>query len=274
MRDVNVVTQEKIHFIGGGQMAEAIIRASISNNTLSVDQISVSDINETRLQFLNTKYGVDTKSSQEQSLATADLIVVAVRPQDDLTTLGQIVQKFATSTAAIVSIVAGVTNEQLAGYFGADRSIIRVIPNTLTDTGYGYSGVALNAHATRDQVEHFLLGFGKVQYLDEALMDIFTGFGVAGPNYIYYFIESFVDAGVLAGLPREQAWKVALENVMGSVAMLQQTGLHPRQLLDINNSPGGVGMHGLFELNNSDFAAGLQRSVLAAVKRTTELGVK
>ncbi|OMD36333.1 pyrroline-5-carboxylate reductase [Paenibacillus odorifer] len=274
MRDVNVVTQEKIHFIGGGQMAEAIIRASISNNTLSVDQISVSDINETRLQFLNTKYGVDTKSSQEQSLATADLIVVAVRPQDDLTTLGQIVQQFATSTAAIVSIVAGVTNEQLAGYFGADRSIIRVIPNTLTDTGYGYSGVALNAHATRDQVEHFLLGFGKVQYLDEALMDIFTGFGVAGPNYIYYFIESFVDAGVLAGLPREQAWKVALENVMGSVAMLQQTGLHPRQLLDINNSPGGVGMHGLFELNNSDFAAGLQRSVLAAVKRTTELGVK
>lgn len=274
MRDVNVVTQEKIHFIGGGQMAEAIIRASISNNTLSVDQISVSDINETRLQFLNSKYGVDTKSSQEQSLATADLIVVAVRPQDDLTTLGQIVQQFATSTAAIVSIVAGVTNEQLAGYFGADRSIIRVIPNTLTDTGYGYSGVALNAHATRDQVEHFLLGFGKVQYLDEALMDIFTGFGVAGPNYIYYFIESFVDAGVLAGLPREQAWKVALENVMGSVAMLQQTGLHPRQLLDINNSPGGVGMHGLFELNNSDFAAGLQRSVLAAVKRTTELGVK
>ncbi|MEK3748488.1 pyrroline-5-carboxylate reductase [Paenibacillus sp. FSL E2-8871] len=268
------MTQEKIHFIGGGQMAEAIIRACISNNTLLVDQISVSDINEDRLQFLSTKYGIDTKSSQEQSLSTADLIVVAVRPQDDLTTLGQIVQQFASPTAVIVSIVAGVTNVQLAGYFGAERSIIRVIPNTLTDTGYGYSGVALNAYASRDQVEHFLLGFGKVQYLDETLMDIFTGFGVAGPNYIYYFIESFVDAGVLAGLPREQAWNVALENMMGSVAMLQQTGLHPRQLLDINNSPGGVGMHGLYELNNSDFAAGLQRSVLAAVKRTTELGVK
>jgi pyrroline-5-carboxylate reductase len=268
------VTQEKIHFIGGGQMAEAIIRASISNNTLSIDQISVSDINEARLQFLSTKYGIDTKSSQEQGLSSADLIVVAVRPQDDLTTLGQIVQQFASPTAVIVSIVAGVTNVQLAGYFGAERSIIRVIPNTLTDTGYGYSGVALNAYASRDQVEPFLLGFGKVQYLDEAFMDIFTGFGVAGPNYIYFFIESFVDAGVLAGLPREQAWSVALENMMGSVAMLQQTGLHPRQLLDINNSPGGVGMHGLYELNNSDFAAGLQRSVLAAVKRTTELGVK
>lgn len=255
-------------------MAEAIIRACIANNTLSVDQISVSDINEARLQILKTKYGVNTESSQEQNLSTADLIVVAVRPQDDLATLGQLVQQHAASTAAIVSIVAGVTNEQLAGYFGANRAIIRVIPNTLTDTGYGYSGVALNAKATLEQVEHFLLGFGKVQVLDEALMDVFTGFGVAGPNYIYYFIESFVDAGVLAGLPREEAWKVALENMMGSVAMLQQTGLHPRQLLDINNSPGGVGMHGLYELNNSDFAAGLQKSVLAAVKRTTELGVK
>lgn len=255
-------------------MAEAIIRASIANAALTADQISVSDINEARLELLKTKYSVTTEYSQEQALADAELIVIAVRPQDDLAALGQIVQQFAAPAAAIVSIVAGVTIAKLNGYFGAERPVIRVIPNTLTDTGYGYSGVALNAYATREQVEHFLLGFGKVQYLEESYIDIFTGFGVAGPNYIYYFIESLADAGVLAGLPREQAWKVALENMMGAVVMLQQTGLHPRQLLDINNSPGGVGIHGLYELNNSDFAAGLQRSVLAAVKRTTELGVK
>ncbi|WP_054942116.1 pyrroline-5-carboxylate reductase [Paenibacillus ihuae] len=264
----------RIHFIGGGQMAEAIIRACIAGETLTAGQISVSDVNEARLQLLKAKYNVDTESSQEQGLSAAELIVIAVRPQDDLVALGQTVRQFASPAAAIVSIVAGVTIEQLGDYFGAERPIVRVIPNTLTDTGYGYSGVALNAHAAREQVEDILLGFGKVQYLEESYIDIFTGFGVAGPNYIYYFIESFTDAGVLAGLPREQAWKVALENMLGAVAMLQQTGLHPRQLLDINNSPGGVGMHGLYELNNSDFAAGLQRSVLAAVKRTTELGVK
>ncbi|WP_044481983.1 pyrroline-5-carboxylate reductase [Paenibacillus antibioticophila] len=268
------MTKRRIHFIGGGQMAEAIIRACIAKGTLPAEQISVSDINEARLQLLNTKYGVNTEGRQEQVLSTAALIVVAVRPQDDLAALGHLVQQFASPSAAIVSIVAGVTIEKLGSYFGVERPIIRVIPNTLTDTGYGYSGVALNAFAAKDQVEDFLLGFGKVQYLEESLIDIFTGFGVAGPNYIYYFIESLADAGVLAGLPREQAWKVALENMLGAVAMLQQTGMHPRQLLDINNSPGGVGIHGLYELNNSDFAAGLQRSVLAAVKRTTELGVK
>ncbi|AKG37556.1 pyrroline-5-carboxylate reductase [Paenibacillus durus ATCC 35681] len=266
--------EKQIHFIGGGQMAEAIIRAVVTNQTISADRISVTDINEARLQFLSQTYGVNTDSAQEKFLAEADLIVIAVRPQDNLAALGHAVQQFAAPTAAIVSIVAGVTMDKLAGFFGEERPIIRVIPNTLTDTGYGYSGVALNAYANQDQVEEFLLGFGKVQYLDESLIDIFTGYGVAGPNYIYYFIESLADAGVLAGLPREQAWNVALENVFGAVIMLKQTGLHPRQLLDINNSPGGVGIHGLYELNNSDFAAGLQRSVLAAVKRTTELGAK
>lgn len=273
-KEVDELIGKQIHFIGGGQMAEAIIRAVINNQTISADRMSVTDINEARLQFLNKTYGVNTDSSQEKYLGEADLIVIAVRPQDNLAALGQAVQKFATPTTAIVSIVAGVTMEKLAGFFGAERPIIRVIPNTLTDTGYGYSGVALNAYANKDQVDGFLHGFGKVQYLDEALIDIFTGYGVAGPNYIYYFIESLADAGVLAGLPREQAWNVALENCVGAVAMLKHTGLHPRQLLDINNSPGGVGIHGLYELNNSDFAAGLQRSVLAAVKRTTELGEK
>ncbi|AIQ53453.1 pyrroline-5-carboxylate reductase [Paenibacillus sp. FSL R7-0331] len=268
------MAQKQIHFIGGGQMAEAMIRACIANRTLSAEEISVTDVNEARLQLLSDKYKVNTGSSQEHGLSAASIIVIAVRPQDDLAVLGQLVQQHAAPAATIVSIVAGVTIAQLGGYFGAERPIVRVIPNTLTDTGYGYSGVALNSHAARDQVEEFLLGFGKVQYLDEGYIDIFTGYGVAGPNYIYYFIESLVDAGVLAGLPREQAWNVALENMLGAVAMLRQTGLHPRQLLDINNSPGGVGMHGLYELNNSDFAAGLQRSVLAAVKRTTELGVK
>jgi pyrroline-5-carboxylate reductase len=261
-----------IHFIGGGQMAEAIIRAVTTNQALMADRITVTDLDEKRSQILNEAYGVQTDVPQETALANADLIVIAVRPQDDLAAVGRYIQQYAKPETAILSIVAGVTMEKLAGFIGEERPIIRCIPNTLTDTGYGYSGVALNSYASKEQVDDFLNGFGKVLYLDESLIDIFTGFGVAGPNYVYYFIESFADAGVLAGLSREQAWLVALENVAGAVVMLKQSGKHPRQLLDINNSAGGVGIHALFELNNSDFAAGLQRSVLSAVKRTTELG--
>ncbi|AIQ67294.1 pyrroline-5-carboxylate reductase [Paenibacillus graminis] len=265
---------KRIHFIGGGQMAEAIIRALISKGPYEAAQISVADVNEERSLYLKHTYGVRAAVSEAQEvlLAEAELIVIAVRPQDDLAAVGRFISAHAAGQAAVLSIVAGVSIARLGGYAGAERPIIRVIPNTLTDTGLGYSGAALNGFADKAQVDGFLNAFGKVLYLEEGQIDIFTGYGVAGPNYVYYFIESLADAGVLAGLPREQAWQVALENVEGAVAMLRHSGKHPRQLLDINNSPGGVGIHALYELNNSDFAAGLQRSVKAAVKRTTELG--
>jgi len=266
------MTMQNVHFIGGGQMAEAIMRAVVRNKTIAAEHISVSDPKEERLLFLSDTYGVQTHEAQESAIAKADLIVIAVRPQDDLVGVGHLIKQYSSKESAICSIVAGVTIHRLASFIGEERSIIRVIPNTLTDTGLGYSGAALNAYASKNQVDGFLNGFGKVQYLNESQIDIFTGYGVAGPNYVYYFIESLTDAGVLAGLPREQAWQVALENVSGAVEMLRHSQLHPRQLLDINNSPGGVGIHALYELNNSDFAAGLQRSVQAAVKRTTELG--
>ncbi|WP_019153544.1 pyrroline-5-carboxylate reductase [Robertmurraya massiliosenegalensis] len=261
-----------IHFIGGGQMVEAIIRAILANETVNKDEITVADISEQRNTYLMETYQVKASGEQMEALKKADIIVIGVRPQDDLASVGVQIREYSRKDAVVVSIVAGVTMEKLANFIGEERAIARVIPNTLTDTGYGYSGVALNSYASKEQVDEFLNGFGKVMYVEERLIDIFTGFGVAGPNYVYYFIESFADAGVLAGLSREQAWNIVLENVVGSVEMLKLSGKHPRQLLDINNSAGGVGINALHELNRSDFAAGLQRSVLKAVNRTTELG--
>lgn len=260
----------RIHFIGAGQMAEAIIRATLGNGTFTGDEITIADIDPQRVTLLTDKYRV-----REAAIAgDAALIVIAVRPQDDIDSVTENIRRQAAPQAIIISIVAGVTLRYLAATLGQERAVARVIPNTLTDTGYGYSGVTLNEHVSPPLVEPFLQSFGKILYLPESLIDVFTGFGVAGPNYIYYFAESLTDAGVLAGLPRAQAREVVLENLIGAAAMLKHSGLHPRQLMNINNSPAGVGMHGLYELNNSDFAAGLQRSVLASVKRTIQLGNK
>lgn len=256
----------KVHFIGAGQMVEAIIRAAVNNGKLRGGDITIEDIDPARVSLLSGKYGV----AAAKSLADADLVVIAVRPQDNLVAVAKSIVERASDDAVVVSIVAGVTLARLATLLGA-RPIARVIPNTLTDTGYGFSGVALSERVKPDDIQGFVESFGKVLYLEERMLDIFTGFAIAGPNYIYYFIESLTDAGVLAGLPRAQASAVVMENLVGAVEMLKRSQLHPRQLLDINNSPAGVGMYGLYELNNSDFAAGLQRSVLAAVKRTTQL---
>lgn len=259
-----------IHFIGAGQMAEAIVRAARGNAALSNARFTLEDIDAERVATLSHSYQLATPGVDE-ALAAAELVVIAVRPQDDIPAVAQRIRQLAPAHSTVVSIVAGVTLAQLAALLGDQRAIARVIPNTLTDTGYGYSGVTLNPHADAAQLDAFFSAFGKVLYLEERLIDVFTGFGVAGPNYIYYFIESLTDAGVLAGLPRPLATRVVQENLLGAVEMLRLSQKHPRQLLDINNSPAGVGMHGLYALNNSDFAAGLQRSVLAAVQRTTEL---
>jgi pyrroline-5-carboxylate reductase len=260
-----------IHFIGAGQMVEAIIRAAVQNGAVARDTITLEDIDPARIQILRDRYQLTAVMDTETALARADYIVMGVRPQDDILGVAQRITQFAHPQATVVSIIAGVTLATLTTLCGTQRPIARVIPNTLTDTGFGYSGAVLNALVQKEPLQVFLESFGKVMFIEERLLDIFTGYGVAGPNYVYYFIESLIDAGVLAGLPRAQATEVAYENMLGAVSMLRISGHHPRQLLDINNSPAGVGMHGLYELNNSDFAAGLQRSVLAAVKRTTEL---
>lgn len=197
----------KVHFIGAGQMTEAIIRASLSNGTLRADAISLEDIDSTRIEALHSRY----RLSGDGGLSEASLLVLGIRPQDDLAAVASRVRAQLNGSTTVVSLIAGVTLETLASLFGETTPIARTIPNTLTDTGFGYSGVTLNAHASAAEIEPFLRGFGKVLYLPERLIDVFTGFGVAGPNYIYYFIESLTDAGVLAGLSRPQATEVVLE---------------------------------------------------------------
>ncbi|MBP2199780.1 pyrroline-5-carboxylate reductase family protein [Pantoea cypripedii] len=260
-----------IHFFGAGQMAEAIIRAALQRHTLSASRVTLSDIDPARIALLQTRYQLTSTLPEAAALASADYIVLGIRPQDDLATVAAQINQYATPTTTVISIIAGVTLEKLASLLGATRPIARIIPNTLTDTGLGFSGVAFNPHVERGPLLPFLESFGKVMLLEERLIDAFTAFAVAGVNYVYYFIESLTDAGVLAGLTRTQSTQAVYENLIGAVEMLKLKQCHPRQLMDINNSPGGVGINGIFELNKSDFAAGLQQSVLAALRRTTEL---
>ncbi len=260
-----------IHFIGAGQMSEAILRAALARGAVSPDTVSLSDIDPGRIETLKARYQLSNTQSLPDALAAADYIVMGVRPQDDIAGVAQLIKQHAAPHATVISIIAGVTLAQLAQMLGEARPITRIIPNTLTDTGLGYSGVTFNAYVARAPLMPFLESFGKVMVLEERLIDTFTGFAVAGVNYVYYFVEALADAGVLAGLTRTQSTLVVWENLVGAVEMLKLSGRHPRQLMDINNSPAGVGINGLYELNKSDFAAGLQSSVLAAVRRTTEL---
>lgn len=263
-----------VYAVGGGQMAEAILRAALKKEVIDPSSTTVTDIAEQRVEYLREKYGFDTQAElDKKKLTTADIILLGIRPQDNWKeTIAQI---GATQTKAqVISIIAGVTLAQLQKASESKLALTRIIPNTLTDTGYGYSGAALGGEADRESVTPFLESFGKVDFIPEEQIDIYTGYAVCGPNYVYNFYIALTNAGVLSGLSRKQANAVALENLKGAAEFLELTGKHAYELLDINNSAGGVGIAAQHAIDASDFAAGIQNAVLAAVKRTTELGKK
>ncbi|WP_431814706.1 pyrroline-5-carboxylate reductase family protein [Limosilactobacillus portuensis] len=261
----------KLYSFGGGQMVEAMIRAALKKKVIEPATTSVTDISTDRVSYLAEQYHISASQQPDWSaIAEADLVILGVRPQDDWQKIMKELVEH-DYTKDVLSIVAGVTVKQLSSQ--NDRfAITRIIPNTLTDVAMGYSGVVKNDRANQIVIETFLNSFGKVDYIDESLLDVFTGYGVAGPNYIYNFLISITNAGVLAGMPRQQANKLALENLKAAAVFVEQSGKHPAELLDINNSAGGVGITAQHELDKSSFAAGLENAVLAAVKRTKELG--
>ncbi|AUJ30358.1 pyrroline-5-carboxylate reductase family protein [Liquorilactobacillus hordei] len=263
----------KIYTIGGGQMSEAILRAANKEKVITSEETIITDISKVRTEYLEKKYGFQTSNKfDEKAVVNAEIVLLGVRPQDDWQ--GLVKQIGLTNTKAqIISIIAGVTLQQLQ-IISENENIkfTRIIPNTLTDTGYGYSGVALGRGASKEIIAPFVESFGKADFIPEKQIDVYTGYAVCGPNYVYNFYLALTNAGVLAGLSRQQANKIALENIKGSVAFLESTGKHPYELLDINNSAGGCGITLQHEIDSSTFAAGIQNAVVAAVRRTTELG--
>lgn len=259
-----------LYFIGGGNMPTAIIEAVRRKEaTYPVDHIRVEEISEARAAFLKDTYGVDP--AKPTDTPDADIVVIAVRPQDDVAGVAaSVARRFDPAKTTVVSIVAGYTIEKLEQSLGEGWRVVRIIPNTLTTVDYGYSGAALNANARKEDVDAFLNTFGKVLYVEERLIDIITGF--YPPNIVYHFIDAYVDAGVLAGLPRDVAKAIALDTIIGGTEFLKQKDVLPQVLLNINNSPGGVGITEAYTLNKTGFAASVQTAVLAAVERTTSLG--
>jgi pyrroline-5-carboxylate reductase len=174
-----------------------------------------------------------------------------------------------------VSIAAGVTLGQLAVALGADRRLIRVMPNTPCLVGASASGYAPGEAATSDDialVDRLLNVVGTAFRLPEHLLDAVTGLSGSGPAFVYAVIEALSDGGVRVGLPRDVATALAAQTVLGSARMVLETGLHPGVLKDQVTSPGGTTIAGLHALERGGLRAALMDAVEAAARRSRELG--
>jgi pyrroline-5-carboxylate reductase len=257
--------------IGGGVMAEAIISRLLASGTYTPDRILVSEPNSERRDFLQQQYGIATTADNQQA-TIAPTILLAIKPQifdrvaADLQNL--------PADRSVISILAGVTLARLAAAF-PQSAVIRAMPNTPATVGAGMTALAIGSTVSDSQRQTAIEIFqavGETIEVTDSLMDAVTGLSGSGPAYIAIAIEALADGGVAAGLPRAIADKLALQTVLGTSTLVARSDLHPAQLKDRVTSPGGTTIAGVTALENAGFRAALINAVIAATKRSQELG--
>lgn len=260
-------------FIGGGNMAEAIIKGMIAGGSAAAE-ILVAEPLTTRRQQLAETYGVATTADNSVIAASSRVIILAVKPQAAAAVCAGL-QKLISSEQLLISIMAGVTCKSIESCFDAAVRVVRVMPNTPALVLAGAAAVAAGSNATTADLataEGLFAMVGSVCTLEEKLMDAVTGLSGSGPAYVLTFIEALADGGVKNGLPREAALQLALQTVLGTAQLLAKTGEHPGSLRDKVTSPGGTTIAGLHALEKGSFRAVVMNAVEAATLRSKELG--
>jgi pyrroline-5-carboxylate reductase len=262
-----------IGFIGGGNMAEAIIKGLISGGT-TAKSILVSEPIETRRQQLASAYGVGTTADNGEVARSCSTVILAIKPQLTAAVCGDLKVDL-TARHLLVSIMAGISCGALEGFFNEPVRVVRVMPNTPALVLCGAAAIARGKNATDTdmaEVERIFNQVGSSCRVDEKLMDAVTGLSGSGPAYVLTFIEALADGGVKNGLPRETSLNLALQTVLGTAKLLAETGEHPGSLRDKVTSPGGTTIAGLHALEKGSFRATVMNAVEAATLRSKELG--
>jgi pyrroline-5-carboxylate reductase len=262
-----------IGFIGGGNMAEAIIKGMIAAGT-AAESIVVSEPVETRRQQLTSQYSVRTTANNRDIALSCATIILAVKPQQAPAVCSALTEEI-NGRHLLVSIMAGVSCGRLEDFFSEPPRVIRVMPNTPALVMSGAAAIAGGKTATTEDMaktEAIFSAVGSCCRVDERLMDAVTGLSGSGPAYVLTFIEAFADGGVKNGLPRETALQLAMQTVLGTARLLAETGEHPGSLRDKVTSPGGTTIAGLHALEKGSFRATVMNAVDAATARSKELG--
>ncbi len=265
---------QTIGFIGAGQMAKALAQGFVTTGLVPGQRIVACDpVSAARDTFATAVTGSVIAATNEQVVAQANVIFLAVKPQSMATVFHELAGKCGNEKL-VVSIAAGVPLTKLTLGLKTER-VARVMPNTPALIGKGASAYALaaGASAADGQLVGQLLGaVGQAFLVDEKHLDAVTGLSGSGPAYVYVMIEALADGGVKMGLPRDVAMALAAQTVRGAAEMVLTTAEHPAALKDKVASPGGTTIAGLAALEDRGLRAALIAAVEAATKRSIELG--
>ena len=261
-----------IGFIGGGNMAEAIIKGIRSQGSGFGREIFVSEPGEDRRQYLEKTYTIKTTASNKQIVTSCDIIILAVKPQTMDTVIEEI-SDVVTGDKTIVSIAAGITLTYLASRLKT-KKLVRVMPNTPALVQKGMSVMSLcECFSDKDikVVREIFMAVGEVLTLPEKYMNAVTAVSGSGPAFIAFFIEATIEGGIKAGLNKDDAFTLAVQTAVGT-AQLIDSGVSPSKLREMVTSPGGTTAAGLRAFEEKGFKDTVSFAIEAAKNRADELG--
>ena len=281
----------KLFFLGAGKMATAIAGGIVKAEVFQKAELAAFDVSPKAAAEFEQKTGVrcywggadsllfrgkdgaeECGGALRKIVEQADAVLLAVKPQ----VLASALEPLAGCLAGkpVISIVAGVPIDRLAGLTGSGR-IVLVMPNTPALVGEGAAGYSLAPEAQAADGElanRILSAVGVAMQVDEKYLTAVTALSGSGPAYVFEFIRALSDGGVAEGLPRDVATKLAIQTVLGSAAMAKETGIHPAILKDQVTSPGGTTIRALEVLEDRAFAGAVIAAVRACARRSEELG--
>ena len=261
----------KLAFVGAGKMAEALIARLPDKKN-----IFAADVNRERLKALSAKYKIKILENNGAAFASAEVIVLAVKPQQMAEVLRGVGCRGIGSGGKkklIISIAAGIPLKYLQKML-PKCAVVRAMPNNPALVGQGITALAKGARITNYELritKKIFESVGEVVEVPERLMDAVTGLSGSGPAFVYQMIGVMAVGGVKAGLPKKIAAKLALQTVYGAAATVKETGRDPEELREMVTSPGGTTIAGLNVLERRLFSAALIEAIGAAAKKSRQL---
>ncbi|MBI1294827.1 pyrroline-5-carboxylate reductase [bacterium] len=264
----------KIAFVGGGAMAEAILRRLLAESVATPGQLIVSEPVAVRRETLAQHHGIQVTPDNSAAAEDARVVVLAVKPQ--------VIDKVATELSGrlqpdtlVISIMAGIRISTMRKAFGHEK-IVRSMPNTPAQVGKGmtvWTATSQVSDADKTIAQTILEAMGDAIFVaDEHYLDAATGLSGSGPGFVFLLIEAMIDAGVHVGFSRAQAERMVLQTLEGSVALARESNTHPAVLRNLVTSPAGTTAAGTLVLERANVRATLIDAVEAAYRRSKELG--
>ena len=260
--------------IGGGVMGEAIGRALIANGLAEPGAIVLCDTDSRRREALRATLGVDVTDRHAAAATEASVIFLATKPQD-FPQVADAMQGLIRPEQLVLSIMAGVGIRSVRDALG-HRAVVRAMPNTPAQIGQGVTVWTATEEVSAEQraaVQQMLQTLGHEMYVpDERHIDMATAVSGSGPGFFFLMLEAMIDGAVQIGMRRDLAAQMVYQTALGSAMIAQQSGLHTAVLREQVTSPGGTTAEGLLAMERHGVRAGIIEAIIAAYRKTLELG--